>query len=372
MQKPPFLESEKRIYLANHSPIDFYFRQSPRDFVVDEIPLYEWSGKGEHLVLKVRKKGMSTHELINHISATLGIKSGEIGYAGLKDKNALTTQYLTINKKLAGEIKRIENENIKILEENYHDNKLKIGHLKGNSFFIRLKKVDKINANKIEGAIKHVESFGMPNYFGFQRFGKDGMNHILGKSLSKSDKKGKPKRMDKFFINAYQSEIFNRWLASRVALSKMIEGFSAEEISGVLQIDKAKSKHLKDQPFPFKILEGDVMMHYPYGKLFLCEDTDGESERFAQKSISPTGLLVGSKNTNPIGDALVFEEPFFDKEIKVDGGRRYGVVFCDSIESRYIEESAHLEMKFSLQKGCYATTLLEAVKNGELERINED
>ncbi len=372
MQKPPFLDNDTRLYLANHTPLDFYFKQSSRDFTVEEIPLYDFSGEGEHLILKIRKKETSTHELINHISATLGIRSMELGYAGLKDKNALTTQYISLNKKLAHDIHKIENENIKILQETYHNNKIKIGHLKGNKFFIRLKKVDKINLLKMENEIKSIEKNGFPNYFGFQRFGRDGQNHQLGKQLARDKKGKKHKRMDKFFISAYQSEVFNKWLATRVALSKTIEEFSNDELAKLLGCDKKKIALLKTQETRFKLLSGDVMMHYPYGKLFLAEELQAESGRFAQKSIAPTGPLIGKGGTQPIDDALVFEQPFFDDKIQVAGARRYGVVFCDNIDGRYIEEKAHYELNFSLPKGTYATTLIECIKNQEIQRSDNE
>ena len=87
------------------------------------------------------------------LSKRLNIKKSDIGYAGLKDKNALSIQYISINKKLAKNIESLDLENIKILDSTYHDNKIKIGHLKGNKFYIRIKKLNKITSNKIQNVI---------------------------------------------------------------------------------------------------------------------------------------------------------------------------------------------------------------------------
>ncbi|HFU74023.1 MAG TPA: tRNA pseudouridine(13) synthase TruD, partial [Helicobacteraceae bacterium] len=127
-----------RFYALSHAPIPFHFRQNARDFVVDEIPLYEWSGEGEHLVFQLRKKNLSTFEAIDILSHYLGLKSKEIGYAGLKDKHAMTKQYFSILKKYEQKLDTVDHENIKILSKHYHNNKLRTGHLKGNRFFIRV------------------------------------------------------------------------------------------------------------------------------------------------------------------------------------------------------------------------------------------
>jgi tRNA pseudouridine13 synthase len=120
------------------------------DFVVEEIPLYEFSGEGEHLVLFVRKKNMSTLELVSAIAKYLKIKNKDIGYAGLKDKHAMTKQYISLHKKHEADLGNFNHENVKILSKTYHNNKIRIGHLQGNRFFIKLKKVNPTSAQKID------------------------------------------------------------------------------------------------------------------------------------------------------------------------------------------------------------------------------
>ena len=114
-------------YAYTHSKIVFYFKQSPRDFVVEEIPLYSFDGEGAHWIVKVRKKNLTTFELIKFFSSYFGVKSSEIGYAGLKDKNALTIQYLSFPKHLINKslLESFEHPEIKILEITVHNNKIK-------------------------------------------------------------------------------------------------------------------------------------------------------------------------------------------------------------------------------------------------------
>lgn len=350
----------ERHYYLPHSPIDFHFRQSARDFVVDEIPLYPFSGEGEHLVLHVRKKNLSTWQMIDAFSNRLGIKGRDIGYAGMKDKNAQTKQYISLPRKYEPMLENFEHEGIKILEKTYHNNKIRIGHLKGNRFFIRLKKVTPVAAAKIAEALKNIEKYGMPNYFGFQRFGADGENYTKGKAILEGKLKERNKKLAQFYVNAYQSYLFNGWLSRRIEISKLVDEFGTEELLNVLSIPQEELESMKTQKHPFKLMHGDVMMHYPYGKLFhYVEET--EVERFERRDISVSGLLSGKRATRAEGIARTVEERFDTIESGIDGARRYGWIFPEECEGEYKEQDAWYELHFSLPKGCYATVLIEEI-----------
>ncbi len=101
----------------NHSKIDVIFKQNKDDFVVTEVPLYDFSGEGEHLILKIRKKDLSTWDAVEIIANYLGCKTRDIGYAGLKDKNAMTIQSISIHKQYEKKLDKFEHPNIKILEK---------------------------------------------------------------------------------------------------------------------------------------------------------------------------------------------------------------------------------------------------------------
>ncbi len=362
-----------RLYYLTHSHIDFHFAQTPRDFVVDEIPLYEFSGEGEHLILHIRKKGLSTWEMLDIVSQYSGVKVRDIGYAGMKDKKALTSQYISIPKKYESEVVKIDGvKELKILNQTYHNNKLRTGHLKGNRFFIRLKKVNAIEVSKLVNALEMIKSYGMPNYFGYQRFGKDGDNFKLGRELLDGIKKERNYKKREFLINAYQSHLFNLWLSERVKLSKIVDSFSDSEISSIYNINRESVKALKAQNHPFKLLNGDIAHHYPYGKIFFVEDLALESERFVNKGVVPTGLLVGMKAKRATDFAGVIEKDF-DEEIKVvDGSRRFAWIFPENITYNYKESEAWFELGFELPKGSYATVLLEELAHRSLKDSFEE
>jgi tRNA pseudouridine13 synthase len=349
-----------RFYSLAHSSIDFHFKQSPRDFVVEELPLYEFSGEGEHLVLFVRKKNLSTNEMIGQIARYLGIKNKEIGYAGLKDKHAMTKQYISLHKKYEESLENFNHENIKIISKTYHNNKIRIGHLKGNRFYIKVKKVNPTSAAKIDEALKNISNFGMPNFFGYQRFGNDGDNHILGEKLAKGEARERNPRVKKLLINAYQSHLFNLWLSRRLEINSLVSSFETQELEALLNMPNDELKKMKAQTHPFKLMSGDLMEHYPHGRLFEFEESEEDFRRFNERDISVTGLLCGKKVKVATGAAGEIEKDFND-EINADGARRYAWVYPTEIEGRFNPVEAQYEMNFTLPKGSYATVLIEEI-----------
>ena len=355
----------RKQYYLNHSQIDVYFKQSKDDFVVTEIPLYEFTGEGEHVILKIRKKDLTTWDALEIIASKVGCRSRDIGYAGLKDKNAMTVQYISILKKFEDKIDTFEHPQIKILEKTYHNNKIRTGHLKGNKFFIRLKRVQPMHKMKIEAALGEIATHGIPNYFGFQRFGNDGDNYLKGKDIIDGKLKEKKRKLKQMYINAYQSYLFNSWLSKRIEVSKLIDGFKANEIASKVGLDVDTVKEIQKQKHPLKILKGDVFSHYPYGRLFYVENTEEEAEKFYNRDRVPTGLLAGSKTKFAIDDALKFEEEFME-ETKEDGARRFAWVFPSEISSEYKEIKAWFELSFELPKGSYATEVISELLHIDL------
>ena len=118
------------------------YKEHPDDFQVEEIPLYPCSGSGEHLYLWIEKSGISTRELLSQLGNGLKIKDRELGYAGLKDARARTRQMISIPFSAAGRLKRLELRKASILQTERHGNKLRLGHLAGNRFSIRLRNVN--------------------------------------------------------------------------------------------------------------------------------------------------------------------------------------------------------------------------------------
>ncbi|MCH9814459.1 MAG: tRNA pseudouridine(13) synthase TruD [Epsilonproteobacteria bacterium] len=352
-----------RLFYLNHSAVYAHFTKNSKDFVVTEIPLYEFSGEGEHLILKIRKKDLTTWGMLSHLSEVTGVKVRDFGYAGLKDKDGMTIQHVSMPKKFEASLEKLNHQNIKILEKNYHNNKLKTGHLKGNRFFIRLKKVNPTDAQKLKEIIKTIKKEGFPNYFGYQRFGREGDNYDRGRDILEGTVKERNKKMRNFFISAYQSHLFNLWLSKRVEISKLFASFNEEELFNLFNFPKEIIKKVKSQPAFFKMLPGDVLHHYPHGRIFICENLEEEAERFTEKGTTITGVLPGAKATCATGIASSFEKDF-TKECepylsKMQGTRRFAWIWAENIESHYKEDEAQFEFSFTLPKGSYATVLLE-------------
>ena len=203
--------TQKRFYGKSYPKIPFVFSHNERDFIVEEIPLYPFSNTGEHRILKVRKKNISTLECVKLIAQALHIKEREIGYAGLKDKHALTYQHISVPNKA---FKAYENnlhkiDQIKILESCLHGNKIKIGHLQGNKFFIRLKKVTPQSFERLKEEAILAQKQGFPNFFGYQRFGNFGDNYMQALQIKKPPNKQNP--LEQLLISSLQSVCFNLW-----------------------------------------------------------------------------------------------------------------------------------------------------------------
>ena len=350
------MSQEKQFYLS-HSAVDIYFKQSKEDFVVTEIPLYDFTGEGEHIIIKVRKKDLSTWDALQIISDTIGCKSRDIGYAGLKDKNALTIQHISIHKQFLEKIHKFEHPQIKFLEITRHNNKIKIGHLKGNKFFIRLKRVLPKDAVILQNVLQNIHSYGMANYFGVQRFGIDGDNYLKGKKIIQGELKEKNKKLKTMYLNSYQSYLFNSWLSKRIEISKIINNFDAKDIASKLNMSVNEIKEIQKQKHPFKLLMGDMMSHYPHGRIFHVEDMQSEAEKFNLRDRVPTGLLAGKKAKLSLGAAFKYEKNN-DVHTTLDGTRRFAWIFLDEVSSKYNEEKNHFELEFSLPKGSYATEVI--------------
>jgi len=340
---------------------EFVFNSSARDFTVEEIPLYEFTGEGEHLVLQVRKKDLTTWEMLDILSNHVGIRRRDMGYAGLKDKHAMTIQYISILAVYEEKLKAFTHEKIKILSMTRHSNKIRVGHLKGNRFKIRLKKVLGVQKDKLDSVLKWIKANGVPNYFGNQRFGNDGDNWIDGKKLVEGTLKIRDRKTKEFLMGSYQSYLFNNWLSKRMELNLLLEKFSETETEQVMGLEAGALTGTKVQPNFFKLVEGDVMMHYPYGRLFNVENLEEEAARFATKDIAPAGLLAGKKATLATSTAGILEAPFVEA-LNLNGTRRYAWIQVTEITKNYVEEKAHYELSFVLPKGSYATNVLDVLR----------
>jgi len=358
-------------YAYNHTPIPFDFEQTIDRFFVEEIPLFKFTGDGNNLILKIKKQDMSSWKLVHVISKATGLSEREIGYAGLKDKSATTIQYISIPKQAERDLKNLTTDKIEILEKTYNKAPIKIGHLKGNKFVIKLNNVSPKGAKDIDRVATKLSKFGIPNYFGYQRFGEDSRSYMQGRDIAHSGKKLKGAK-EKLLVASYQSHLFNSWLNQRVNLSSTISNLSVEDASKVLSYPEPLVKALAKEPQFFKLFIGDMMMPYPYGKFEYVKDMHYSSKLFNEGKISPTGLICGSHSKRSASDAYHLEEPFDDSELNaLKGDRRFAWIWPEDVTTKYNETKKELTVKFYLPKGSYATTFLEEIGKCELRPSEE-
>ncbi len=190
-------------YLTSDLPgIGGVLKTVPEDFVVEEIPAYEPSGSGEHLFLWIEKREVSAEQLTQHLSRTLNIPRSDIGMAGMKDRQAISRQYVSVPVFCERDLERLPSDRIRILHSARHQNKLKTGHLKGNRFSILLRDVVADALPKAGKIAERLHTAGFPNYFGDQRFGRDGDTLELGLQLLRGERKERqiPRVRRKFLV----------------------------------------------------------------------------------------------------------------------------------------------------------------------------
>ena len=359
-----------KTYAYNHTPLTFDFKQTVERFFVEEIPLYSFTGTGNYLILKIKKTDMSTWKLITVLAKATGLEERDIGYAGLKDKNATTIQYISLPKKYEKELnKNLTTEKIEILERTYNKAPIKIGPLKGNRFSIILHDISENEAKFFNTTAKKMQVDGIPNYYGYQRFGEDSRSYLQGKEIAHSGKRLKGSK-EKLLVSAYQSYLYNKWLASRVKLSAIIRDNKVEEAAKKLQYPMDLVKVLAKQPQFFKLFLGDIIMPYPYGKSDYVKEMQQSAQAFEQKKISPTGLLSGANALRAKSDAYHLEEAYDDTDLNsLKGDRRFAWIWPKDVETQYDSHTKKLTVEFYLPKGSYATTFLEEIGKFSLKEI---
>jgi len=329
-----------REYLQDNQQIDFDFEQNEKDFIVDEIPSRIFKGSGNFLIIHIKKVELTTWDMIAEFAKFLNIPAEKIGYAGLKDKHATTTQYISVEAKYEKALKKFKNKQIKILKIQRDKFSIRMGDLSGNRFKINLYGVNQIEAGRIEKLAKKSEKSGLPNYFGYQRFGRDGDSIEQAKEMIAGELHIEDTKVKKFLISIYQSQFFNEWLRERVL-------FSRENNNGI-----------------YKLLEGDIYMT-PDGKVFTPKKIPLSD--FQEAKVVPTGLLCGRDVYRSRGEARKIEEKYDDGFLYDKGLRRPAIIFPKNVITKYNKDFSKFSLEFTLPKGSYATVFLENVANRNLK-----
>tara|TARA_B100000029_G_scaffold176586_1_gene173883 strand:+ start:1827 stop:2873 length:1047 start_codon:yes stop_codon:yes gene_type:complete len=331
--------------LDNEGPsIDAVIKRAPEDFVVEEIAAYEPSGSGDHLYLWLEKRDVSAEGLLKHLSRSLKISSRDIGAAGMKDRRALTRQWVSVPASAEAKLGQVDSGSVRVLKSVRHRNKLKTGHLVGNRFEIHVRGIAKPLRESVCEAAGRMAERGFPNYFGPQRFGHDGQTAKTGFDLLKGKLKPQqiPRQRRRFLIrlaiSAAQSMVFNSTLAARIK----------EEAIATVEV-------------------GDVLQKTASGGLFVCEDAETDQGRLESGEVTLTGPMHGPKMKRPEGKAArwdgeglqkwkLSEEQFEEFSRVAHGTRRPLIVSASDLTAE--PATGGVKLQFTLPSGVYATVLL--------------
>ncbi len=378
-------------------------KEEPEDFLVAEAPLYLPEGSGEHLYVEIEKRGVTTLEAVRRLARELQVIERDIGYAGMKDARGVTRQTVSIPRVAPERVLALELPGIKVLSAVRHRNKLKLGHLAGNRFRIRVREVAADAAARAEAILAVLRERGAPNFFGVQRYGAQGNSHLIGRAVLAGDYRGavdalmgdptavrderwrvaieeyrrgdieasiaafpghcrserevlqrlvkQPEawerafravhpRLQKLYLSACQSELFDRVVAARLATIDQVEA-------------------------------GDLAWKHDNGACFLVEDEAAEAPRAARFEISPTGPLFGARMKLPAGRQRALEEAVLAGEGLtlasfdlpgsrwLEGERR--PLRVPVKEARVATDPGGMVIEFGLPRGAYATSVLREI-----------
>jgi len=380
MMTPPDLSQLLPFATAGLPGIGGSLRASLDAFVVEELPLYEPSGEGPHLYVRFTKENLTTREVKEGLERLFGLPSGSVGYAGLKDKAARTTQTVSIPVNVASPgmeeqmAQRItEALPIQVHWAKLHRNKLKVGHLLGNRFQIVVADIALPLPEALaraEAIAQELRRLGVPNYFGPQRFGGHGDNAQVGYELLIGKKRLRDQWLRRFLISGYQSYLSNRVLALRLQ-----RGAYAQ------------------------LLAGDIAKKHATGGIFDVEDLAAEQPRFEAQEISFTLPMFGTKMRRAHAEAAALEAEVEAetgitdaqwKAARIEGTRRIGRLLLPDLSVEpysysigsadthgdgsashrpdAVERSA-VQFSFTLPKGGFATSVLREFMKSDREPV---
>lgn len=318
----------------------------PEDFLVEEIPAYRPSGEGDHLYLWIEKRDLSHEFLLRHLARALDVSPRDIGTAGIKDRRAVTRQWISVPRSAESRLAQLDLEGLRVLQTAAHTNKLKTGHLKGNRFRILIRDTEGDVLSAAERIAETLRLHGFPNYYGGQRFGRDGDTLQAGWRLLTGNVR--PRRRDsrlRLQLSAVQSHLFNECLRRRID-------------DGLLD----------------RVLLGDVMQVVESGGLFVVEDETTEQSRATSGETVVTGPLFGPKMKAAEGEVAVREatvltesglraEDFERFKKLTRGARRAYLIRPDVLAVESVESG--ILVRVTLPPGSYATVLLRELMKGE-------
>ena len=323
---------------AYAAPLCGQFRVLPEDFIVDEQMDIALSGVGEHLWLQIRKTSSNTDWVAIQLANIAGIAAKDVGYAGQKDRHAVTTQWYSVQLpgKADPDFSALPPE-IEILQQCRHDKKLRRGALSSNRFVLTLRECSGDFA-QAQAICEHISQHGIPNYYGEQRFGHEGGNVDKATRWFQGELRPKTRNQCSMYLSAARSWIFNHILSQRVQ-------------------DGTWNQRLP----------GDVFMLDGSNAWFADDAAENLPERLSSLDIHPSGVLWGKGELDTQAQAreLEFTQaarfPALCAGLEKQGlkaERRALRIKVSELQCEVLDTST-LRLAFALPPGAFATVLLE-------------
>ena len=415
-------------YLTQDVPgVGGKIKQRPEDFIVEEVPLYDPCGSGEHIYMLVEKRGMSSVELVSTLAAHFGVRRHQIGQAGLKDKWAVTRQVVSIHVpgKRPEDFPSLQHEKLTVMWVDLHTNKLKRGHLSGNRFSIKIRGVEPTGVVHALAAMRTLEQRGLPNRVGKQRFGYMLNNHEIGRCII-TERYEEATRLllgtgplapesqhearALFDRGEYTAALdcFPRQFRNETLLLRALEqgcdfeeawqridrtatGFYISAIQSAV-FNAVLNHRIEDETFD-KLLNGDLAFVMNRRRTFPIDETNQEIprtlDRLQRFQISPSGPMWGSDMLRCTGEIDAMEREALastgltpadldnaearDLEMAGGGRRPLRVRVKDAeVEGGLDEHGPYIRCAFELPRGSFATTVLDEIIKEDPLREDRD
>ncbi|MEZ8096667.1 tRNA pseudouridine(13) synthase TruD [Photobacterium swingsii] len=326
-----------------------YIKVLPEHFVVKENLGFSFAGHGEHFMVKIHKVGENTKYVVNELAKACGVKSRDVSWAGLKDRHAVTEQWLSVHLpgKTDPDLSQFEAEHpgIKVLETARHDKKLRPGDLVGNWFELRLTDID-APAAVIE-RLEKVQQHGVPNYFGEQRFGRGGNNVVKARAWGNDEFRVRDKSKRSFYLSAARSWLFNMVLSARI---------EQQNVHTVILGDCLQAPGRHDSEL-VETLDADWLRKVDAGELAITAPMVGDN------------ALPTSADAEALELAVIDAEPALLKLIR-DNRMRHErrPLLLKPEQLTWQQEDNDIVVSFALPAGCFATAVVrELMTVRELE-----
>lgn len=333
-------------YFYGKPTVHGLYKQQYEDFIVIEELGFDLTGEGEHILVYLEKKDCNTIYVAEQLAKYVGISAKNVSYAGLKDRQAVTQQWFSLHMpgKETPDFSQFDLAGCRILQINRHNKKLKIGALKGNRFKIILRNLS--DKQVIEPKLNLIKQYGVPNYFGEQRFGREQNNITQAIKWASGEISVKDRKKRSFYLSAARSAIFNEIVSQRI-----------------------------EQNIQQTVLDGDILQLSKSNSWFVSSSDELPllQQRLQNGEINITAPMVGDSPLGTASVALEFEtnclkrwscfEELFKKE-RMATIRRSILLRPEQLEWRWISEN-DIEISFYLPAGCYATSVLRELIIGK-------